>query len=209
MQKACFGSDWGVGSPSCRRAGRRRLRVTGVARLPRITPILPLSAFDRSIWTVRPGRGARCRRRARGGVEPGHGDPVGTCQQPVGVGNRRSDPSRRLTQPGGRRARGWRSRYLQESIAFVYADGGERFLDESAEIAASRRHERGPVGRGRGGQVRRTRRELGRLAVRAVLRLRQRPHLWRSKPPWPVCLWSSVINRPTAHRSRPTTQRRQ
>ena len=29
------------------------------------------------------------------------------------------------------------SRYLQESIAFVYADGGERFLDESAEIAAA------------------------------------------------------------------------
>jgi nucleoside-diphosphate-sugar epimerase len=29
------------------------------------------------------------------------------------------------------------SRYLQESIAFVYADGGERFLGESAEIAAA------------------------------------------------------------------------
>jgi nucleoside-diphosphate-sugar epimerase len=29
------------------------------------------------------------------------------------------------------------SRYLQESIAFVYADGGERFLDESAAIATT------------------------------------------------------------------------
>ena len=29
------------------------------------------------------------------------------------------------------------SRYLQESIVFVYADGGERLLDESAEIAAA------------------------------------------------------------------------
>src|SRR5215207_114430 len=29
------------------------------------------------------------------------------------------------------------SRYVQESIAFLYADGGERFLDESAEIAAA------------------------------------------------------------------------
>ena len=30
------------------------------------------------------------------------------------------------------------SRYLQESIAFVYADGGERYLDESGAIAATR-----------------------------------------------------------------------
>jgi nucleoside-diphosphate-sugar epimerase len=29
------------------------------------------------------------------------------------------------------------SRYLQESVAFVYADGGERFLDESAAVAAT------------------------------------------------------------------------
>ena len=32
---------------------------------------------------------------------------------------------------------GGASRYVQESIAFVYADGGERFLDESAAIAAT------------------------------------------------------------------------
>jgi nucleoside-diphosphate-sugar epimerase len=65
----------------------------------------------------------------------------------IPVGERASDPSAweendRIRRDGSRNlvdaalAAG-ASRYVQESVAFVYADGGERFLDESAAIAAA------------------------------------------------------------------------
>jgi nucleoside-diphosphate-sugar epimerase len=64
----------------------------------------------------------------------------------IPVGERASDPSAwevndRIRRDGSRNlvdaalAAG-ASRYLQESVAFVYADGGERCLDESAAIGA-------------------------------------------------------------------------
>jgi nucleoside-diphosphate-sugar epimerase len=76
----------------------------------------------------------------------GH-DVVFNLATAIPVGERASDPSAwkdndRIRRVGSRNlvdaalAAG-AVRYLQESIAFVYADGGERSLDESAPIAAA------------------------------------------------------------------------
>jgi nucleoside-diphosphate-sugar epimerase len=76
----------------------------------------------------------------------GH-DVVCNLATAIPLGQRAKDPSAwedndRIRRDGSRNlvdaalAAG-ASRYLQESIAFVYADGGERLLDESAEIAAT------------------------------------------------------------------------
>ncbi len=113
--------------------------VTGVARDPSkhadlaalgVRPVA-LDLFDRA--AVHAGG-----RRARGGVQPGDGDPAGrAATNPMAWEDNdriRRDGSRNLVDAA---LAAGASRYLQESIAFVYADGGERLLDESAAIAAA------------------------------------------------------------------------
>ena len=113
--------------------------VTGAARRP-------ANHADLSALGVRPVDLDLFDRSAVHAAVAGH-EVVCNLATAIPVGDRANDPSAwaandRIRRDGSRNlvdaalAAG-ASRYLQESIAFVYADGGERFLDESAEIAAA------------------------------------------------------------------------
>lgn len=113
--------------------------VTGVARRPANLPVL-------GALGVRPVELNLFDRAAVQAAVAGH-DVVLNLATAIPLADRASDPSAwevndRIRRVGSHNlvdaalAAG-SSRYLQESIAFVYADGGERLLDESAEIAAT------------------------------------------------------------------------
>ncbi len=113
--------------------------VTGVARRP-------ANHADLAALGVRPVELDLFDRAAVHAAVAGH-EVVCNLATAIPVGDRASNPSAweandRIRRDGSRNlvdaalAAG-ASRYLQESIVFVYADGGDRFLDESAEIAAA------------------------------------------------------------------------
>ena len=113
--------------------------VTGVARRP-------ANHADLAALGVRPVELDLFDRAAVHAAVAGH-EVVCNLATAIPVGDRANNPSAweandRIRRVGSRNlvdaalAAG-ASRYLQESIVFVYADGGERFLDESAEIAAA------------------------------------------------------------------------
>ena len=112
------------------------LEVTGVARRP-------ANHADLAALGVRPVALDLFDQAAVHAAVAGHA-AVCNLATAIPVGDRANDPSAweatdRIRRVGARNlvdaalAAG-ASRYLQESIVFVYADGGERLLDESAEI---------------------------------------------------------------------------
>ena len=67
-------------------------------------------------------------------------------------------------------------RYVQESITFLYADGGDDLLDESAPVDPTRVTEAALVAEAEAAPLCRARRHGGRAPLRGLLRVRQRPH---------------------------------
>ena len=132
-RRACWVVEWWL------RSSRRTSTSQVWREIPRSTPVLRLSASARSQWTCSTGR--RCN-----AAVAGH-DVVCNLATSIPLGDRANDPEAwedndRIRRDASRNlvhaALGAGvSRYLQESIVFVYADGGERFLDEAAEVAPS------------------------------------------------------------------------
>ena len=107
------GSHRGVGSPSGRRAGRGGLRRDrGGASSSEPRRACRARRSPGRAGPVRPGRGARCRRRARGGVQPGDGDPGGGPREPT---RRRGRPT--IGSVGSARATWWTPRSRQARAA--------------------------------------------------------------------------------------------
>lgn len=113
--------------------------VTGVARRP-------AKRAELALVGVRPVELDLFDRAAVHAAVAGH-DVVCNLATAIPVGERVNSPSAwdendRIRRDGSRNlvdaalATG-ASRYVQESIAFLYADGGDRFLDESAALAAA------------------------------------------------------------------------
>lgn len=113
--------------------------VTGVARSPG-------KRADLASVGVRPVELDLFNRAAVHAAVAGH-DVVCNVATAIPVGERANSPSAwedndRIRRDGSRNlvdaalATG-ASRYVQESIAFLYADGGDRFLDESAALACA------------------------------------------------------------------------
>ena len=73
--------------------------------------------------------------------------------RPVVLGGERPDPDRGVAPPRRRRAGRGAARYVQESIAFLYRDGGSAWLDESSPIDAVAHLRSAPVAESQAARV--------------------------------------------------------
>ena len=135
MKVFVAGATGVVGRRTVARLVAAGAEVTGAARSLRAAAVLSGLGARPPGQPVRPWCAGGRRRRARRGLQPRHLDPHRRRRRPARVvGGQPPHPPGRVPPPGGRGAGGRCYRYVQESIALLYADGGDALLDESAPV---------------------------------------------------------------------------